>query len=319
MIKPFLRVTPAALGNRLEEALGVAEQLGHDLDDEQKLALADITATGADGNLAPDEAVVSAPRQSGKSLIAEVFSVMYARRGERVLYTGHRADLAGSIFRRLWATIPDSWGASATFSNGRECIEFPGGGLVLFKTRGQSVGRGDSFHKLVVDEAQSVVAEHLDGVRFAQRALPDTVKTLTWRLVRPLREFGDVRLSDLRTGEIAAWEATLPPRFRHDVIRALRMVLDAAVAWEHIAKNRRRRPARIPHRPSSKASCSNPATLTGLPPRCVRPTTLLASSVRGAICGRVSCSASSAGTLATVCSTCAARRRPARAAPFPYR
>jgi hypothetical protein len=41
-----------------------------------------------------------------------------------------------------------------------------------------------------------------------------TVQTLKWRLVRPLAEFGDVKLSDLRTGEIAAWETTLPPRFR---------------------------------------------------------------------------------------------------------
>jgi len=64
-----------------------------------------------------------------------------------------------------------------------------------------------------------------------------TVRSLRWRLVRPLHEFGDVRLSELRAGEIAAWEATLPPRFRHDVVRALRMVLDAAVRWEYIAKN----------------------------------------------------------------------------------
>jgi len=64
-----------------------------------------------------------------------------------------------------------------------------------------------------------------------------TVQTLRWRLVRPLDEFGDVRLSDLRAGEIAAWEATLPPRFRYAVVRALRQVLDAAVQWEYLARN----------------------------------------------------------------------------------
>jgi integrase len=73
--------------------------------------------------------------------------------------------------------------------------------------------------------------------RYAADRAPVTVKSLRWRLVRPLQVFGDVRLSELRTGEIAAWEATLPPRFRHDVVRALRMVLDAAVAWEYLAKN----------------------------------------------------------------------------------
>lgn len=79
------------------------------------------------------------------------------------------------------------------------------------------------------------------SVRFVARygadRSPVTVKSLKWRLVRPLDEFGDTKLNELRTGEIAAWEATLPPRFRHDVVRALRMVLDAAVRWEYLAKN----------------------------------------------------------------------------------
>lgn len=73
--------------------------------------------------------------------------------------------------------------------------------------------------------------------RYAADRSPSTVKSLRWRLVRPLREFGDVQLPDLRTGELATWEASLPPRFRHDVVRALRMVLDAAVAWEYLPKN----------------------------------------------------------------------------------
>jgi integrase len=64
-----------------------------------------------------------------------------------------------------------------------------------------------------------------------------TVRSLRWRLVRPLQAFGDVRLSDLRTGEIAAWEGSLPPRFRHDVVRSLRLVLNAAVAWGYLEKN----------------------------------------------------------------------------------
>jgi hypothetical protein len=83
------------------------------------------------------------------------------------------------------------------------------------------------------------LAEFAD--RFLERYAADrsasTVKSLRWRLVRPLREFGDVQPPDLRTGELAAWEASLPPRFRHDVVRALRMVLHAAVAWEHLTKN----------------------------------------------------------------------------------
>jgi integrase len=73
--------------------------------------------------------------------------------------------------------------------------------------------------------------------RYEADRSPITVQTLKWRLVRPLAEFGDVKLSDLRAGEIASWETTLPPRFRYAVVRALRQVLDAAVAWEYLARN----------------------------------------------------------------------------------
>ena len=173
MIRPYLRVLPAALGNRLEEAERVALELGHELDAEQLLVLCDITSQTKDGKLAAFEAVISAPRQTGKSLIAEVYAVMHALRGEKVLFTGHRADLAGSIFRRLWATIPEGWGVTATFSNGREQLEFPGGGVIAFKTRTPRVGRGYTYDKLIVDEAHAVTEEDLDGVRPTLRTRPD--------------------------------------------------------------------------------------------------------------------------------------------------
>jgi hypothetical protein len=164
---------PAALGNRLDEAELVAEQLGHELDDEQKLALKEITATTSDGKLAGYEAVISAPRQSGKSLVCEVYAVTHALRSERVLYTGHRADLAGNIFRRMWATIPEGWGVTATFSNGREALHFPSGGLIEFKTRGPRIARGNTYDKVIVDEAQAVAEEDLDGMRYSIRTRPD--------------------------------------------------------------------------------------------------------------------------------------------------
>ena len=67
--------------------------------------------------------------------------------------------------------------------------------------------------------------------------------------MRPLAEFGDVRLTELGTGEIAAWETTLPPRFRHDVVRALRQVLEAAVAWEYPPRNPAKSSGRNPAPP----------------------------------------------------------------------
>jgi len=83
--------------------------------------------------------------------------------------------------------------------------------------------------------------------RYEAMRSPVSVQTLRWRLARPLAEFGDVKLSELRTGELATWEASLPSRFRYAVVRALRQVLDAAVQWEYLARN------------PAKATGSNPA------------------------------------------------------------
>lgn len=73
--------------------------------------------------------------------------------------------------------------------------------------------------------------------RYEAIRAPATVRALKWRLVRPLKEFGDTPLDELRVAEIASWEAALPPRFRHDVIRAFRMLGKAAVEWGFLASN----------------------------------------------------------------------------------
>lgn len=73
--------------------------------------------------------------------------------------------------------------------------------------------------------------------RYAVVRAPATVQTMRWRLVRPLREFGDMQLAEIRTGGVAVWESGLPPRFRHDVMRAVRQLGRAAVEWEYVAHN----------------------------------------------------------------------------------
>jgi integrase len=111
-----------------------------------------------------------------------------------------------------------------------------------------------------------LVSEPLTLREFAERYVaryrvdraPATIKALEWRLVRPLAEFGDVLLTELRTGEIAAWEATLPRRFRHDVVRTLRQVLEAAVAWEYLPRNPAKSTGRNPAPPVIERSVLEP-------------------------------------------------------------
>jgi len=93
-------------------------------------------------------------------------------------------------------------------------------------------GEVPTVEPLTLDEFCDRYLERYEAIRS-----PVTVQTLKWRLVRPRDEFGDVKLTELRTGEIATWEASLPPRFRYAVVRALRQVLDGAVAWEYLERN----------------------------------------------------------------------------------
>ena len=71
--------------------------------------------------------------------------------------------------------------------------------------------------------------------RFLDRhvATSRTIDTLRHRLARPLEKFGDVPLRELAGmgDEIAAWEQTLPERYRYSVMSALRQALGAGVSY----------------------------------------------------------------------------------------
>jgi integrase len=63
--------------------------------------------------------------------------------------------------------------------------------------------------------------------------------------------FGEAPLRDLErmSGEIASWQATLPERWRHDIMQALRQTLEAAVRWGHMSCNPAKLAGRNPQPP----------------------------------------------------------------------
>ena len=63
--------------------------------------------------------------------------------------------------------------------------------------------------------------------RHAQLRSASTIRTIRHRLKRPLDAYGDVKLRELEgmAGDLADFRATLPERFAHDVMRALRQTL----------------------------------------------------------------------------------------------
>jgi integrase len=66
-----------------------------------------------------------------------------------------------------------------------------------------------------------------------------TIRTLRHRLARPLEAYGDVTLAELEGmgGDLADFRATLPERFAHDVMRALRQTLAAGVRYGYMSTN----------------------------------------------------------------------------------
>ncbi|MGH2884371.1 MAG: tyrosine-type recombinase/integrase [Solirubrobacteraceae bacterium] len=60
---------------------------------------------------------------------------------------------------------------------------------------------------------------------------PETVEKLGWLLAKSVAVFGDRRLSQLRSPEIAAWRMTVPYGHRFEATQALRQVLNRAVEW----------------------------------------------------------------------------------------
>lgn len=107
------------------------------------------------------------------------------------------------------------------------------------------------------------LAELVDAylTRHAEIRSARTVRSLRERLRRPLDAYSDAPLRELErmSGDLADFRATLPGRYAHDVMRALRQVLAAGVRWGHLT--------------------ANPAVLAGAnqvpPPRLVRAYTLV--------------------------------------------
>jgi integrase len=82
-----------------------------------------------------------------------------------------------------------------------------------------------------------LVEVYLD--RHAALRSPATIRTLRHRLARPLAAYGDVTLAELEgmAGDLADFRATLPKRFAHDVMRALRQTFAAGVRYGYMSTN----------------------------------------------------------------------------------
>jgi hypothetical protein len=66
---------------------------------------------------------------------------------------------------------------------------------------------------------------------------PVTIEKLRWLLSKAVSVFGDRRVSELTSQEIAEWRMTLSPGYRFEATQALRQTLHRAVVWGMIDVN----------------------------------------------------------------------------------
>ncbi len=81
------------------------------------------------------------------------------------------------------------------------------------------------------------LAELVDVYLAQHDVQPVTINKLRWLLAKATAVFGERRVGELTSQEIAAWRMTLPPGHRFEATQALRQVLHRAVAWEMIDSN----------------------------------------------------------------------------------
>ncbi len=65
------------------------------------------------------------------------------------------------------------------------------------------------------------LAELVEEYLAQHEAAPVTLEKLRWLLTRAVAAFGDQRLEELRSQEIAAWRMTIPPGYRFEATQAL--------------------------------------------------------------------------------------------------
>lgn len=96
------------------------------------------------------------------------------------------------------------------------------------------------------------LAELVEQYLAQHDAAPVTLEKLRWLLTKAVAAFGDRRLAELRSQEIAAWRMTIPPGYRFEAPQALRQVLARAVVWGMLDINPAKQGIDNPQRPRTE-------------------------------------------------------------------
>jgi hypothetical protein len=139
----------------------------------------------------------------------------------------------GQVFRlKATAANGEALWAYRYRTGGRGAGRVQRGGFSTERDAAEALERAlERLRRSSVMASAITLTELVDEYLAKHDAQAETIEKLHWLLAKAVRVFGDRRLSELRSPEIAAWRMTVPPGHRFEATQALRQVLTRAVAW----------------------------------------------------------------------------------------
>lgn len=171
------------------EAVEIYEGSNRKAQDWQKLLIEDIMAQNDDGLWTHQKFGYEVPRQNGKGEILAMRELWGLVNGERMCHTAHKTSTSHSAFVRLMKLLTDAGyvetgrkkkgridpdkSFKATKQYGLEQIFLKDGGEIVFRTRTEAGGIGESFDLLIIDEAQEYTSTQQGALIYTIAASPN--------------------------------------------------------------------------------------------------------------------------------------------------
>ena len=171
------------------EAVEAYEDSGRVAMDWQRLLISDIMGINSDGLWTHSIFGYEVPRQNGKGEILAMREFWGLLNGERIIHTAHRTPTSHSAFVRLTEILtsagyvelgrkkkdeePPERSFKSTKQFGLEQIMLTNGGSIVFRTRSEAGGIGESFDLLIIDEAQEYTVTQQGALMYTIAASPN--------------------------------------------------------------------------------------------------------------------------------------------------
>ena len=171
------------------EAIEAYESSGRVAMEWQKLLISDVMGINKDGLWTHSTFCYEVPRQNGKGEVLTMREFWGLLNGERIIHTAHRTPTSHSAFVRLSEILtsagyvelgrkkkdeePPEKSFKSTKQFGLEQIMLTNGGSIVFRTRSEAGGLGESFDLLIIDEAQEYTVTQQGALMYTIAASPN--------------------------------------------------------------------------------------------------------------------------------------------------